>query len=77
MNELVKKISEILELSLGKYITEAMIENNCRRIGSALDSLNLLQLPEFIERLRPTLLFFCDKEKIKEIIEKIEKLKEG
>jgi hypothetical protein len=75
MNELTKTIFDIMNKPVG-IMAEAIIENNCERIGTNADTLTQVELKELLPLIENGIRFFKDKEVAVNVINEI-KLKFG
>jgi hypothetical protein len=74
-NVLVEKIREILKQIFGEPLSDSIVRVNCQRIGVSPENLTLEQIPEFLQKLKITLLLFLDEKETEDILQRIEKIK--
>lgn len=72
---LISEIKNVLSPKLNEFIVDSVVRVNCRRIGIEPDRLSADKLPEFLEKIKVSLLLFLTKEEILEIVQRIKKLR--
>jgi len=75
-NELTKKIKNIIAPILGEFVANSAIRVNCERIGTSEDAITQNQIPEFIKKVKITLLLFLEEEEINKTIQELENIKD-
>jgi len=73
--ELIEKIKEILVPKLGEFVTNSAIRVNCQRLGIKPKELTISKIPEFVKKIKVTLILFLEEEDVEKIIQKIKNLK--
>jgi len=75
VNLAIKKISRILVPEIGEFVADSAIKVNCERLGIKPEELTSSRFPEFIEKVKITLLLFLEEKEIEEVVQKIKNLK--
>jgi hypothetical protein len=66
-NQLAQNIIRIISVATGEFVAKAMVERNCRLIGTKPEALSYEQLPRLADTLEESLRFFADQETARKI----------
>lgn len=74
--KVISKIKEILVPRLGEFVTDSAIRVNCQRLGVKPESLTFDKIPDFVKKIKVTLILFFEEKEVEQIIQRIKNIKQ-